>query len=112
MLRHGHRLSWGVDLFLHDVQLLAFLSPRHNVKVAKTIDDYTEQANHLRCVISDIGEIDYLVAAPVIDLDPKTMKLTDHGIVPVMSDREILAQKIHYRATSFKGRDLFGTGPV
>ncbi len=107
MLRHRHRLSWDIDLFLHDVQTLTHLSPRLNDSVAATVDFYTEQANHLRCVVNEIGEIDYLVAAPVIDLDPETMSLAGHGIVQVMSDREILAQKIHYRATAFKGRDLF-----
>ncbi len=112
MLRHRHRLSRDVDLFLNDVQMLAFLSPRLNDNVAATVDNYSEQANHLRCVVNDIGEIDYLVAAPVIEFEPETMNLDRHGIVQVMSDREILAQKIHYRSTSFTGRDLFDFATV
>ncbi len=112
MLRHRHRLSRDVDLFLNDVQTLAYLSPRLNDSVASTVDSYSEQANHLRCVVNGLGEIDYLAVAPVIDFEPETMDLPEHGIVQVMSDREILAQKIHYRATALKGRDLFDFATV
>ncbi len=34
MLRHQHRLSWDVDLFLNDPQLLSYLSPRLNDDIA------------------------------------------------------------------------------
>lgn len=107
MLRHQHRLSWDVDLFLNDPQLLSYLSPRLNDGIASEVDGYREQANHLRCFVEGVGEIDYLIAAPVIDFKPEKMDVAGHGPLQVMSDREILAQKIHYRAAHFTGRDLF-----
>ncbi len=107
MLRHRHRLSWDIDLFLGNPQHLNFLSPRLNDSVAMMVDHYTEQANHLRCSIRGVGEIDYLLVAPVIDLEPESLEVEGLGRFNVMSDREILAQKLHYRAAVFTGRDLF-----
>lgn len=107
MLRHGHRLSWDIDLFLGDPQYLTYLSPRLNDAIAADIDHYTEQANHLRCFVEGVGEIDFLIAQPVLDIHPETMEVPGHGPIQVMSDREILAQKIYYRGAQFTGRDLF-----
>jgi len=58
-------------------------------------------------VYDGIGEIDYLIAGSVIDTEPETTDMRGHGPLQVMSDREILAQKIHYRAAGFSGRDLY-----
>lgn len=107
MLRHEHRLSWDIDLFLNDPQLLSYLSPRLNDSIAEDIDQYSEQGNHLRCFVDDVGEIDYLLVAPVLDMEPELMEIEGHGTLQVMSDREILAQKIYYRGFGFTGRDLF-----
>ena len=112
MLRHQHRLSWDIDLFLGDVQYLTYLSPRLNDAIGETVSRYTEQANHLRCFVEGVGEIDYLTAQPVIDVKPERMDVEGHGPIQVMSDREILAQKIQYRGTRFAGRDLFDFGTV
>ena len=112
MLRHQHRVSRDIDLFLDDPQYLSHLSPRMNDAVGETVSRYTEQANHLRCFIAGVGEIDYLLAAPVIDVEPEWMDVPGHGPLQVMSDREILAQKIHYRSTGFTGRDLFDFATV
>lgn len=112
MLRHEHRLSWDIDLFLNDPQLLSYLSPRLNDSIAEDIDQYSEQGNHLRCFVDDVGEIDYLLVAPVLDMEPELMEIEGHGTLQVMSDREILAQKIYYRGFGFTGRDLFDFATV
>lgn len=112
MLRHQHRLSRDVDLFLNDVQHLTFLSPRLNDAIAADVNNYEEQANHLRCDVTGVGEIDFLVVAPVVDLEPERMEIESHGDLRVMTDREILAQKIYYRGAQFKGRDLFDFATV
>ena len=112
MLRHEHRLSWDIDLFLDNPQYLSYLSPRLNDAIAADLDHYTEQANHLRCVVRDVGEIDYLLAAPVVDVKPEWMEIKGQGLIQVMSDREILAQKIYYRGARFTGRDLFDFATV
>jgi len=112
MLRHQHRLSWDIDLFLGDVQYLTALSPRLNDAIGETVSRYTEQANHLKCFVAGIGEIDYLTVQPVLDVKPERMDVEGHGLINVMSDREILAQKIQYRAWCFTGRDLFDFGSI
>ena len=112
MLRHQHRLSWDINIFLDDVQYLTHLSPRLNDAVGETVSRYTEQANHLACFVEGVGEIDYLTAQSVIDMKPERMDVEGHGPLQVMSDREILAQKIQYRGTRFTGRDLFDFGTI
>lgn len=112
MLRHEHRLSWDIDLFLGDPQYLTYLSPRLNDSIAADVDHYTEQSNHLRCFVEGVGEIDYLLAAPVVDVQPERMEIAGHGPIQVMSDLEILAQKIYYRGPQFTGRDLFDFATV
>lgn len=107
MLRHQHRLSWDVDLFLDDPQMLGRLSPRLNDAVERSVHSYTEQANHLRCVVSGLGEIDYLLAGRVIDFSDEPIEIEGLGAFRSMPDREILAQKILYRGSRFAGRDLF-----
>jgi len=60
MMRYHHRLSKDVDLFLHDAQWLAYLTPRLNDHVATMARDYTEQANTIKLVLGD-GDIVLLV---------------------------------------------------
>jgi len=112
MMRYHHRLSHDIDLFLDDPQYLLYLSPRLNDRVANTVDGYTEQANNLKCLVSGVGEIDYILAAPVIDAVREPMDVEGHGRLQTMPDREILAQKIHYGSMNFTGRDLFDFATV
>jgi hypothetical protein len=60
------------------------LSPRLNDRVAKDAETYQETGNHIE----------------------------DHGNLQTMPDREILSQKLYYRASGFTGRDLFDLAHV
>lgn len=108
MLRYGHRQSRDVDIFINDVQYLSYLSPRLDDRGTDDLMDYHEQANHLRLEYPE-GEVDYLTVAPVFPgLTPQTTRLEDiPGDIQLMRDKEILGQKLHYRATGFTGRDLY-----
>jgi hypothetical protein len=112
MLRHQHRLSRDIDIFLADPQYLTMLSPRLNDAVAADVSTYQEASNHLRLVVHDKGELDYLVVAPVFRVAPEPMDIEIHGSVSTMPDGEILAQKLYYRASGFTGRDLFDFATV
>ncbi len=112
MLRHQHRLSWDIDIFLNDHQRLTFLSPRLNEEVEAEVDEYSEQPVHVRCTVRGIGDIDWLSIPSVIDFEPEIMDMPRHGRVQVMSDREILASKIHWRGAQFSGRNLFDFAAV
>jgi hypothetical protein len=110
MLRHKHRLSRDIDLFLSDPQVMTMLSPRLNDAVTAELSDYQESGNHLRLEIGDRGEIDYLLVAPVIDTGSVALEIEGLGTFNAMPEREVLAQKLYYRAAWFKGRDLFDFG--
>jgi len=113
MLRHHHRLSRDVDLFVNDVQYLSYLSPRLLDGGEQDLRGYSEQANHVRLEYPD-GEVDFLAVAPVFPSLPVTSERVDgiEGPVRMMADKEILGQKLHYRAATFTGRDLFDFAAV
>jgi len=110
MLRYRHRSSRDIDVFVHDVHYLSFLSPR----LSEAVDDpqrYSEAANALRLFYAE-GAIDFLAVAPVIPAlkaEPFPIDGLPGGrrAVPAMPDLEIVAQKLFYRAWAFTGRDLY-----
>lgn len=113
MLRYQHRHSRDIDIFIHDVQMLSYLSPRLNDATAAGVLGYSETGNVLRLEYPE-GELDFLVVAPVFpDLEPELIEMAGiPGSIPAMPDLEILAQKLHYRASGFKGRDLYDFAAV
>ena len=113
MLRHHHRQSRDIDIFINDVQFLSYLSPRLDDRETQDMQGYSEQANHLRLEFPE-GEVDFLTVAPVFpSLKPDLMTLPEiDGTVQAMPDKEILGQKLHYRAAGFTGRDLYDFAAV
>lgn len=108
MLQYHHRQSHDIDIFINDVQYLSYLSPRLNDRDTAEMRGYSEQANHLRLEYPE-GEVDFLTVAPVFP-GLKPQQTTLHGIdgsIQIMQDKEILGQKLHYRAAGFTGRDLY-----
>nr|WP_255616730.1 nucleotidyl transferase AbiEii/AbiGii toxin family protein [Microvirga puerhi] len=114
MLRYGHRSSRDIDLFLNDLQHLSLLTPRLHDRHLHGLRDYVESPNHLRLELA-AGEIDFLLVAPVFP-DLKPLEMTLPGVIEgpflAMPDKEILGQKLHYRAAGFKGRDLYDFSAV
>jgi len=107
-LRHHHRHSRDIDIFLEDVQYLTRLSPR----LANGHDDglraYAEAGNHVRLEYSG-GEVDFLIVAPVFpEVASERRNVTEAGgSIQLLADKEILGQKLYYRAAGFTGRDLY-----
>ena len=48
MFCFGHRVSNGIDVFIHGAQALAYLSPRLNDAAGVGLLDHQEQANALK----------------------------------------------------------------
>jgi hypothetical protein len=48
MLRHRHRISKDVDIFVSDPQYLGYLTPRLNTKAESLTTNYIEQAGFLK----------------------------------------------------------------
>jgi len=103
MMRLRHRLSRDVDLFLHDAQWLARLTPRLNDRVAAVVRDYSEQANSLKLVMAK-GDIDFVVAGSVTGAPPQeTLEFGGRKVV-LETTEEILAKKLFFRAALLKPR--------
>jgi hypothetical protein len=106
MMRLRHRLSRDLDLFLHDAQWLARLTPRLNDRVAKMVRDYSEQANSLKLVMAE-GDIDFVVAGSVTGAQPQQTLEFGGRKIALETTEEILAKKLFFRAALLKPRDAF-----
>jgi len=106
MMRMRHRLSRDIDLFMHDAQWLARLTPRLNDRIAAMVRDYSEQANSIKLVLPE-GDIDFIVAGRVTEAAAaETLDFDGHTIM-LEATEEILAKKLYYRAALLKPRDVF-----
>ena len=76
MLEYRHRLSNDIDIFLPDPQLLGYFSPRLNDIIDADVERYDEQAEYVK-LIHDYGEIDFIVAKPLLQRAYKIFSMFD-----------------------------------
>jgi hypothetical protein len=105
MLRHNHRISKDIDLFVPDPQYLGFVNPRLSDVAASISDDYIEATEYIKLIRPE-GEID-IVAAPNLTAEPWTKETVMGEIVHVETDIEIIAKKMWHRGNRATARDLF-----
>lgn len=105
MLRHGHRLSKDIDLFVPDPQYLGFVNPRLSELAADLCLDYVEAAEYIKLLRAE-GEID-VVAAPNLTANPWVLETINGRSVRVETDVEIVAKKMWHRGDRANARDLF-----
>jgi Nucleotidyl transferase AbiEii toxin, Type IV TA system len=89
MLRHAHRLSKDIDLFVPDPQYLGFVNPRLSDVAADLCTDYVEAMEY------------------ILTEQPWTVETIMGEQVCVETDVEIVAKKMWYRGDRATGRDLF-----
>ena len=106
MFRWGHRVSRDIDLFIHDAQALAYLSPRLNDAAGQDVLEYQEQANAIKFRLP-LGDIDIIVAGSATRLPPAETLEFEGWRIPLDATAEILGKKLLYRAEAFKARDVF-----
>jgi predicted nucleotidyltransferase component of viral defense system len=104
MLRHGHRLSKDIDLFVPDPQHLGFVNPRLSDVAAGMCRDYVEAAEYIKLVRAE-GEID-IVTGPNLTANPWTLETINGRPVRVETDVEIVAKKMWHRGNRATARDL------
>jgi hypothetical protein len=51
MLRHGHRSSKDIDIFVPDAQYLAYVNPARNAVAESISRDYFESAGNVKLVL-------------------------------------------------------------
>ncbi len=105
MLRHRHRVSKDVDIFVPDPQYLGYLTPRLNPKAEALTANYVEQTRFLKLFFPE-GEIDFVASAPLTD-DPTTTQRMFGRDVKVETPTEIVAKKVWHRGDAFTARDIF-----
>lgn len=105
-----HRLSFDIDLFVTDIQILNYLSPKHWIDETDKFNSskYIDLSNHIRVLekknnikvdvlVSQSASSDYLLD------DSKDIFCSD---VYVESIEDILAKKIVYRRNDNLTRDI------
>jgi len=110
MMEYRHRLSKDIDIFLPDPQLLGYFSPRLNNVIDADVEHYNEQAGYIKLIYED-GEIDFIVAKPLLHKTCKILSMFDTDI-PCEHPLEIIAKKIVYRSERFAIRDFFDLATV
>lgn len=105
MLKHRHRFSKDVDIFVPDPQCLGFLTPRLNDQAEVSTHGYDEQANSLKIYYAE-GEVDFVAAGP-ITAEPFEQRVIRGRLISVETPTEIVAKKLKFRAADFKARDIF-----
>ncbi len=103
MLALNHRISDDIDLFIRDPQWIGYLSPRLNANVESLTSVYEETAVSLKLRFAE-GEIDFIVAAPLLRLPEESSPETSF---PLESVAEVLAKKLFHRGWQLAPRDLF-----
>jgi Nucleotidyl transferase AbiEii toxin, Type IV TA system len=105
MLRHGHRLSKDIDLFVPDPQYLGFVNPRLSDFAAGLCSDYVEAVEYVKLIRGE-GEID-IVTGPNLTSNAWTLEAINGRPVRVETDVEIVAKKMWHRGNRATARDLF-----
>lgn len=114
MLQIDHRESHDIDLFLHESQssFLPYLNPETQGFVLTQLpDDYAETAGTLKLAYKDIGEIDFICCANILE-NPAHLKTVRGRAVRMETPAEIIAKKIYYRGGSIQTRDMFDLAAV
>ncbi|MTK63551.1 MAG: nucleotidyl transferase AbiEii/AbiGii toxin family protein, partial [Methanobacterium sp.] len=104
--RYRHRKSKDLDLFVLDVRLARWCSPRFSDTAADLFPDYGEDAVATKLILG-MQEIDIITAAPIVLEDDCEKAMLEGREVLVERPREILAKKVVYRGRLFQPRDVF-----
>jgi len=105
MLRHGHRLSKDIDIFVPDPQYLGFVTPRLSEVAESVTSDYVEGPGYIKLLRPE-GEIDF-VASPNLTSSPFEVWQLLGRQVRVETSAEIVAKKLWHRGDRATARDLF-----
>lgn len=100
-----HRISYDIDIFFQDANALKLLSPNKNRKI-RSLSDNWQQPGHYLKIERPEGDIDFLVTRTFTEKPFFLYDFCDKKI-PVETPDEIIAKKIHYRASQFTVRDIF-----
>ncbi|CCD28923.1 conserved hypothetical protein [Candidatus Glomeribacter gigasporarum BEG34] len=105
MLRHHHRLSKDIDIFVPDPQYLGYVNPRIHEAAADITREYEEGAQFVKLILPE-GEIDFVVSQNLTDPGDDQWTLMGQPI-KAETTAEMIAKKMWYRGNHPTARDLF-----
>mgnify|MGYP003583224848 CR=1 FL=1 len=105
MLRHDHRFSKDIDLFVPDPQYLGHVNPRLGGYAEGLTSEYEEAAQYIKLQFA-AGEIDVVVGEPLTSPSFE-VALFNGREIRVETSAEIIAKKMWHRGDQAKARDLF-----
>ncbi len=105
MLRHGHRMSKDIDIFVPDPQYLGFVSPRLSDVAESVTQDYVEGPGYIKLLRPE-GEIDFVASPNLTSQSYEEWDLLGRS-VKVETSAEIVAKKLYHRGDRATARDLF-----
>ena len=108
MLQIGHRDSRDIDFFLPDPQLLGFFTAAvADMEAWLPGASYRGDGSlYLKVAFETVGEIDFIAAAPVVDVAPIERTIQGRNLL-LEAVPAIIASKVHYRGSHLKVRDIF-----
>lgn len=105
MLRHNHRVSKDIDIFVPDPQYLGYVSPRLSDVAESVTNEYVEGPSYIKLIRPE-GEIDF-VASRNLTTNPFEKWNLLGRTVRVETSAEIVAKKLYHRGDRATARDLF-----
>ncbi|MGH6949151.1 MAG: nucleotidyl transferase AbiEii/AbiGii toxin family protein [Kiloniellales bacterium] len=104
-IRLEHRISFDIDIFLSDSTSLRLLSPQRNDVVRRIADNWHEPGHYLK-LLCDEGELDFIASGILTSPGTTPWDFEGHR-VPLETVAEVIAKKLHYRASRALARDVF-----
>jgi len=109
----GHRVSYDIDAFVDSAKIIHRLVPVENT-VTRMIcwnpeterADFRYSGHYLKLIVKGVGEIDFLNASPLLEEATTPFEYKGRAIARERP-AEVIAKKIYYRGSLFKGRDVF-----
>ena len=110
MLKHRHRFSKDIDIFVPDPQVLGHLTPRLNPVAESLTSHYDEHGDSIKLWFPE-GEINFVASAP-LTAHPCVVEVLCGREVMVETSTEIVAKKVWHRGAQFTARDIFDLAMV
>jgi len=106
MLAMKHRISDDIDLFIHDVQWIGYLTPRLNDRLEAMVAGYGyEEGNSFLKLRFKDGQIDFVASTSLLGGLPN--EKTPDCRFELEHPAEVLAKKLFHRGWKITPRDLF-----
>ncbi|MDR0453344.1 MAG: nucleotidyl transferase AbiEii/AbiGii toxin family protein [Deferribacteraceae bacterium] len=110
MFYYKHRLSKDIDIFVNDIQLLAYTSPKISSPIEKSILSYIDGALFTKIILKE-GDIDFICGGNLTNFPNRKMNFKGQDIF-LQHPTEIIAKKVHYRGDTFTVRDIYDLSVV